>query len=119
MSGHWLRDGGNSNEAWLWQAAKGGAVPAWQVRKSERSPEGRPSLYEVILEEAARIAKVKVGDKIEHIDKDGIVTALWACGVLGGRVAQTRMNKISYTGYHFPPEIIHQAIWLYLRSQPA
>src|SRR5208337_2669652 len=27
----------------------------------------------------------------------------------------TRMNKISYTGYRFPPEIIHQAIWLYLR----
>ena len=45
----------------------------------------------------------------------GIVTALWACGVLGGRVAPTRMNKISCTGYRFPPEIIHQAIWLYLR----
>ena len=27
----------------------------------------------------------------------------------------TRMNKISYTGYRFPPEIIHQAMWLYLR----
>jgi putative transposase len=25
------------------------------------------------------------------------------------------MNKISYAGYRFPPEIIHQAIWLYLR----
>ena len=25
------------------------------------------------------------------------------------------MRKISYSGYHFPPEIIHQAIWLYLR----
>ena len=25
------------------------------------------------------------------------------------------MNKISYTGYRFPLEIIHQAIWLYLR----
>ena len=25
------------------------------------------------------------------------------------------MRKISYRGYHFPPEIIHQAIWLYLR----
>ena len=25
------------------------------------------------------------------------------------------MNKISYSGYRFPPEIIHQAIWLYLR----
>ena len=25
------------------------------------------------------------------------------------------MNKISYSGYHFPPEIIQPAIWLYLR----
>ena len=25
------------------------------------------------------------------------------------------MKKISYSGNRFPPEIIHQAIWLYLR----
>ena len=25
------------------------------------------------------------------------------------------MTKISYAGYRFAPEIIHQAIWLYLR----
>ena len=25
------------------------------------------------------------------------------------------MKKISYSGYRFPPEIIHQAIWLYLQ----
>ena len=25
------------------------------------------------------------------------------------------MTKISYSGYGFPPDIIHQAIWLYLR----
>src|ERR1700722_4328069 len=25
------------------------------------------------------------------------------------------MRKISYDGYRFPPEIIHQAIWLYRR----
>jgi putative transposase len=25
------------------------------------------------------------------------------------------MKKISYSGYRFPAEIIHQAIWLYLR----
>src|SRR3974390_2795648 len=25
------------------------------------------------------------------------------------------MTKISYSGYRFPPEIIHRAIWLYLR----
>jgi putative transposase len=25
------------------------------------------------------------------------------------------MPKVSYSRYRFPPEIIHQAIWLYLR----
>ena len=25
------------------------------------------------------------------------------------------MNEISYSGYRFPPEIIQQAIWLYVR----
>ena len=25
------------------------------------------------------------------------------------------MNKISYSGYRFPPSIIHRAIWLYIR----
>ena len=31
-----------------------------------------------------------------------------------GAVAES-MRKISYAGYRFPPEVIHQAIWLYLR----
>ena len=31
-----------------------------------------------------------------------------------GAVAAS-MRKISYAGYRFPPEVIHQAIWLYLR----
>ena len=44
----------------------------------------------------------------------GVVTARWACGPAGGRITE-RMEKISYAGYRFPPEIIHQAIWLYLR----
>jgi transposase-like protein len=25
------------------------------------------------------------------------------------------MTKISYAGYRFPPEIIQQAVWLYVR----
>jgi hypothetical protein len=44
----------------------------------------------------------------------GLVTALRACGSAGGSVAKG-MKKISYRGYRFPPEIIQQAIWLYLR----
>ena len=45
---------------------------------------------------------------------EDVVTARWACGPAGGRITE-RMKKISYAGYRFPPEIIHQAIWLYLR----
>ena len=44
----------------------------------------------------------------------GFVTPPRACGILGSRRAK-RMKKISYRGYRFPTEIIHQAIWLYLR----
>jgi 2,4-dienoyl-CoA reductase-like NADH-dependent reductase (Old Yellow Enzyme family) len=29
--------------------------------------------------------------------------------------AAEAMRKISYAGYRFPPEVIHQAVWLYLR----
>ena len=45
---------------------------------------------------------------------DGIVTPPWTCGSSSGPVAKG-MKKISYSGYRFQPEIIHQAIWLYLR----
>src|SRR5438046_7934261 len=45
---------------------------------------------------------------------NGIVTAIRACGLAGGQVAKG-MKKISYSGYRFPPKIIQQAIWLYLR----
>jgi hypothetical protein len=44
----------------------------------------------------------------------GIVMSDRACGPSGGSLAKA-MHKISYDGYRFPPEIIHQAIWLYLR----
>ena len=44
----------------------------------------------------------------------GFVTPFRACGSAGGSIAK-EMKKISYRGYRFPPEIIHQAIWLYLR----
>jgi transposase-like protein len=44
----------------------------------------------------------------------GIVTPFRVCGSSGVSVAKV-MTKISYSGYRFPPEIIQQAIWLYLR----
>jgi transposase-like protein len=45
---------------------------------------------------------------------DGLVAPLRACGSTGVSVAKG-MKKISYRGYRSPPEIIQQAIWLYLR----
>ena len=44
----------------------------------------------------------------------GIVTLPGACKRAAGRQS-AGMPKISYSGYRFPPEIIHQAVWLYLR----
>ena len=44
----------------------------------------------------------------------GLVTSIRTCGPAGGSVAKG-MKKISYRGYRFPPEIMQQAIWLYLR----
>src|ERR1700719_3729730 len=44
----------------------------------------------------------------------GFVTPAVACWMYVRAVAEG-MSKISYAGYRFPPEVIHQAIWLYLR----
>ena len=44
----------------------------------------------------------------------GFVTPAAACWMWVGAVAEG-MRKISYAGYRFPPEVIHQAIWLSLR----
>jgi transposase-like protein len=46
--------------------------------------------------------------------RKGIVTQRRGCSPTGGPIAKL-MQKISYAGYRFPPEIIQQAIWLYLR----
>ncbi len=45
---------------------------------------------------------------------NGLVTPAAACWLYVGAVAEG-MRKISYAGYRFPPEVIRQAIWLYLR----
>ena len=44
----------------------------------------------------------------------GFVTPASACWTLVGALPRG-MRKISYAGYRFPPEVINQAIWLYLR----
>ena len=62
-----------------------------------------------------RISALERGkEPARKIGCGGIVTPLRACGPGGGSVAKG-MKKISYRGYRFPPEIIQQAIWLYLR----
>jgi putative transposase len=49
-----------------------------------------------------------------QIGHGGFVTPAVACWMYVRAVAEG-MRKISYAGYRFPPEVIHQAIWLYLR----
>ncbi|HYA73814.1 MAG TPA: DUF5681 domain-containing protein [Roseiarcus sp.] len=49
-------------------------------------PRGRPSLDELFLEEAARVVKVKVGDKIAHIDRDRALLRKLFDVALGGDV---------------------------------
>ena len=45
---------------------------------------GRPSVDEIMLEEAARLAKVKIGDKVVHIDKDrAMMRRLFDLGLQG------------------------------------
>src|ERR1700677_1349333 len=46
----------------------------------------------------------------------GFVTPAAACWMWVGAVAEG-MRKISYAGYRFPPEVIHQAALLQRRSQ--
>jgi transposase-like protein len=55
-----------------------------------------------------------MGVSLKSHDGKGIVTAFRACGSSGVPIAR-RMKNISYGGYRLPPEIIQQAIWLYLR----
>ena len=54
----------------------------------EGRPKGRPSLNEIILEEASRVAKVKVGEKVLHIDKDrASIRRLFDLGLYGNVAA--------------------------------
>ena len=57
-------------------------------------------------------------DKLDGLVDKGFVTPFRACGSADGSVAKG-MKKISYRGYRFPPEIIHQAIWLISGSHSA
>jgi uncharacterized protein DUF5681 len=41
-----------------------------QSGNPEGRPRGRPSLDELLLEEAARLVKLQVGDKVTHMDRD-------------------------------------------------
>jgi hypothetical protein len=62
------------------------------------------------FKQAERFLTVRVAN-ISHI---GIVTPLRDCDWSGGSISRA-VQKISYDGYRFPPEIIQRAIWLYLR----
>ena len=67
-----------------------------------------------MLLHAARSARSSPSGESATRPSSGIVTPRRTCGPSGDPVA-SGMEKISYAGYRFPPEVIDQAIWLYLR----
>lgn len=54
-------------------------------------PRGRPSFEEIILAEAQRIVKIKVGDKILHIDRDCALVRKLFDSALAGNMRALQM----------------------------
>ena len=76
-----------------------------------------PTEHRVELDDADAALALDLGDRafpLPAFEGGGFVTSAAACWMYVGAVAEG-MRKISYAGYRFPPEVIHQAIWLYLR----
>jgi Family of unknown function (DUF5681) len=58
--------------------------PACQSGNPAGRPRGRPSLDELLLEEAARIVKFQAGDKVMHMDRDrALMRKLFDMALLG------------------------------------
>ena len=68
----------------------------------------------VQLRPHVQVHAVDAGREIGARNAGGIVTPRRTCGPSDDPIA-SGMEKISYAGYRFPPEIIDRAIWLYLR----
>jgi len=54
-------------------------------------PKGQPSLAQVLLEEAARIVKIKVGDEVAHLGTERMVLRRLLVKGAGGDVAAARL----------------------------
>ena len=90
----------------------------WSVEEASTEvrliPRGVPlPAIETVLGEAAEAADADETESSEQAFGDchgdpGLRGSQWPG-------SPTRMNKVSYSGYRFPPEIIQRAIWLYLR----
>jgi len=58
--------------------------PPGQSGNPAGRPRGRPSLDELLLEEAARIVKFQAGDKVMHMDRDrALMRKLFDMALLG------------------------------------
>jgi Family of unknown function (DUF5681) len=55
-------------------------------------PKGRPSLNELLLEEYARMVKVKVGDQVVHIDKERAMVRMMIDTGLKGDIHAARFS---------------------------
>jgi hypothetical protein len=69
---------------------KASQFPPGQSGNPNGRPKGRPSLDEILLEEAARIVKVKVGDNIVQMDKGRALIRKLIDMALQGQMAALR-----------------------------
>ena len=86
--------------------------------RSQRADEGDRAITEHLVAIPRRrfpeLARQHFADRVGVAHREGVEGVRGRCHGVGGLVAEEH-DENSYSGYRFPPEIIHQAIWLYLR----
>ena len=80
-------------------------LPKWQAPERSCSFDALPP--------TAADARVALDHGV--LDFDSATHGVHHGAELDQRPVAGNAQKISYAGYRFPPEVIHQAIWLYLR----
>ena len=65
-------------------------------------PRGRPSLDELLLEEAARVVKFQAGDKIMHMDRDRALMRKLFDMALNGKVPAIQLSSRAWRKRKLP-----------------
>ncbi len=70
---------------------KSGQFKPGQKANPHGRPKGQPSLEQLLLEEAARLVKIKVGDEITHASKDRAIMRRLTDLAANGNIAAMRI----------------------------